>query len=255
MSEGLRARQIFSRRAARAGFACQRGSGRPEKTEAPAVQTARWLRDFDVAMHDDHKGAIVRIRAAIGGARIGNQFAATIHVGDGRTAGLVRPEAVAAFAVPMEVLAGSDDQSNEVAFLGTAVVGSRRGDEGIGDGGGADTSTREAGVHRASGAAGLRERVGAVVRGVIVAVIVGLLLSTPAVVPPERFVKRRTVATVLVWMVGVLGVEEGDAITAGTGHLPAKIFGKTFADVELAGTACNEVFKVFGGPMREALAE
>src|SRR5262249_21516731 len=71
----FRGTQIFSSRAARDGFTSQTGSGRPEKTEAPAVQSVRLsilrlLVDFDVAMHDHHKGAKDGIGTAIGCARI-----------------------------------------------------------------------------------------------------------------------------------------------------------------------------------------
>ncbi len=97
---------------------------------------------------------------------------------------------------------------------------------------------------------------GAIVRGVIVAIIVGLLLAAPAVIPPKWFVERRAVAVRLAGPVRVLPEQHRGVVAAGARHLLAEIFDETFANVELAGAARDELFKfLVGGAVRQARAE
>ena len=90
--------------------------------------------DLDVAMHDLHERAEYRIPAAIGGAGIGNQMVAVVHVSDGGASGLVRPIAVAPLAVPVEVHTRPNHKSHQMPFLGTFVVRARNRNQIIGHG-------------------------------------------------------------------------------------------------------------------------
>src|SRR5262249_39726112 len=64
------------------------GSGRPEKTYAPAIQPVS-LVDLDVAMHDDHERTELRVRTAVGRARIRDRHAGVVDVGHGRAGAIV----------------------------------------------------------------------------------------------------------------------------------------------------------------------
>src|ERR1051326_4370940 len=82
------------------------GFRRPENTNAPAIHFP--LGDFDVAMHDHHKRAEVRIGTPVSRAWIRDQHSTVVDVGSLRSARLVRPETVAALAIPVKVPSRSD---------------------------------------------------------------------------------------------------------------------------------------------------
>jgi len=149
--------------------------------------------DFDVAMHDHHEGAEYRISASIRSARIGDQVVAVVHVPHGSAARFVRPVAVAALAIPVKIYARPDDERREVAFFRTLVVCGRSGNHIVSDRSGANCGATQGCVHCTVGAAWLRECVGPIVRGIVVAIVVELFLSS--VVPPQRLVKRSAMAT------------------------------------------------------------
>src|SRR5262249_49197060 len=119
--------------------------------------------------------------------------ATVVQVGRGRPARLMRPIAVPAFAVPMEITVRPNDERGQMALLGTLVVGSRCVDQIVADGSGLDGGTRQGRVDRAPCQPRLRKRVGTVISRIVVAVVVELPLTT--VVPPSGFVKRRALAT------------------------------------------------------------
>src|SRR5262249_20224071 len=158
-----------------------------------------FLRDLDMAMHNDHKRTEVSVRSSVRGARIRDQVIAVIDVRGRSTAWLVSPVPVAAFPVPVEITAGSDHQSHEMAFLGTLVVRAGGVDQVVRQCGRTHRSASERGIFRAGRQAGLREGVRAVVSGVVVAVVIELLL--PAIVPPVRLVQGRAVAVFPWWPV------------------------------------------------------
>ena len=73
-------------------------------------------------MHDDHKGAEVRVASPIGGARIRNGDVAVVEIGHGRAARFVRPVTVTSLSVPVEVNVRPDDERSEVPLLWTFIV-------------------------------------------------------------------------------------------------------------------------------------
>src|SRR5207244_2380333 len=69
-----------ARRAPSTGGTGHAGSGRPENTDALAIQPDSSV-DLDVTMQDDHEGAEVHIGTPIGRTRVGDQVAAVVPVG------------------------------------------------------------------------------------------------------------------------------------------------------------------------------
>ncbi len=73
-------------------------------------------------IHHDHEPAEVGIRSAVCRSRIADRVTCVVDVRHWRPAGLVRPHPVPALAIPVEVIARSDHQGNELTLRGTQIL-------------------------------------------------------------------------------------------------------------------------------------
>src|ERR1700690_506413 len=178
-------------------------------------------------------------------------MAAVVDIGGLGATGLVGPVAVAAFAVPVEIVTGRDHEGHQMAFFRAFVVGAGAVDEIVGDGRGAHGGAGEGRVLGAGGEARLRERIGAVIGGIVVAVVVVLLLA--GVIPPGGLVEGSAAAVLAVRPMGramfalLSGLAEAfDFFQQERGKILSQLAGES-------GMPRDEAFDVFvGGAMGKA---
>src|SRR4029077_19937722 len=90
----------------------------------------------------------VCVHPAIGSTGIRNGYATVIHVRHGGTTRFVRPQAVAALPIPVEVYPRSNNQGHQVPFLRTFIVRGGSVNEVVLHGCWPDRGARESGIHR-----------------------------------------------------------------------------------------------------------
>jgi len=202
------------------------------------------LCDLDVPMHYNHERAKTGVTASVSRARISDQLPAVVEIGGFTPAGLVRPEVVATFPIPVKIPTRPYNQRYQMTFPGAPVVGQWLVDQFIGNRPGLDFGARNRGVLGSSRFTGLGVGIGPVIATIVIAVVV--VLDLTGVVPPTGLVERRTPTSATKRPSGFFPQRPFGTHLVESVDLPFQSEVKRFTEAKFAdrsGTSTDEILK------------